>query len=127
MISLSKIINQVTFADTNSLDLPIMSSSHETASSIETIPRVDSSGNDDVLTPEEPSNSLSTSDLPQSVARKVNIFFDEHFRHCLPSCIKSILQKPDFVNGSNDDEKVYHGLAIRFATTSGLMKASFSH
>jgi hypothetical protein len=28
--------------------------------------------NDDVLTPEEPSNSLSTSDLSQSVARKVN-------------------------------------------------------
>jgi hypothetical protein len=34
---------------------------------------MDSSPNDDALTPEEPSNSLSTSDLAQSVTRKVNI------------------------------------------------------
>jgi hypothetical protein len=80
---------KVTFADTSPLDLPPSSSLMESA--ITTDPIL----NDDVLTPEEPSNSLSTSDLSQSVARK------------------SILQKPSLVNGSTGEEKIYHGLAIR--------------
>ncbi|CAF3610991.1 unnamed protein product [Rotaria sordida] len=86
---------KVTFADSNSLDLPLSSSPTESIIPTDNIPKIDSPSHDELLTPEESNHSTSTSDSCHIVSRK------------------SILQKPNLVNGCMGEEKVYHGLGIR--------------